>query len=81
MGRPKSSLGSVKIEEFYGKRSRYLKWKKAVQARQRLYKLEEEELAMLDLSEHQEGCKGLLGSDGHLRIHQARWIAPGVEAA
>ena len=54
---------------------------RGVQARQRLYKLEEEELAMLDLSEHQEGCKGLLGSDGHLRIHQARWIAPGVEAA
>lgn len=28
--RPKSSLGSVKIEEYYGDRSRYLKWKKAI---------------------------------------------------
>ena len=45
--RPKSSLGSVKIEEFYGDRSKYLKWKRAVQAQQQLYKLEEEELAML----------------------------------
>ena len=45
--RPKSSLGSVKIVEFYGERSRYLKWKRAVQAQQQLYKLEEEELAML----------------------------------
>lgn len=45
--RPKSSLGSVKIEEFFGDRGRYLKWKRAVQAQQELYKLEENELAML----------------------------------
>ena len=47
MERPKSSLGSVKIEEFYGERSRYTKWKKAVEAQQQLYRLDEEELAML----------------------------------
>ena len=34
--RPKSSLGSVKIEEFYGDRSRYLKWKRAIEAQQHL---------------------------------------------
>ena len=45
--RPKSSLGSVKIEEFAGERYRYLKWKKAVEAQQQLYRLDEEELAML----------------------------------
>ena len=45
--RPRSSLGSVKIEEFYGDRSRYRKWKTAVQAQEVLYHLEEEELSML----------------------------------
>ena len=45
--RPRSSLGSVKIEEFYGGRSRYRKWKTAVQAQEVLYRLEEEELSML----------------------------------
>ena len=35
--RPKSSLGSVKIEEFYGDRSRYLKWKRAIEAQQHLH--------------------------------------------
>ena len=45
--RPKSSLGSVKIEEFSGERFKYVKWKKAVEAQQQLYRLEEEELAML----------------------------------
>lgn len=47
MDRPKSSLGSVKIEEYAGERSRYAKWKKAVEAQQQLYRLDEEELAML----------------------------------
>ena len=46
-GRPRSSLGSVKIEEFYGDRSRYVKWKRAIEAQQHLYGLEEGELAML----------------------------------
>ena len=46
-GRPKSSLGSVKIEEFYGDRSRYLKWKRAIEAQQHLYGLENAELSML----------------------------------
>ena len=45
-GRPKSSLGSVKIEEFYGDRSRYLKWKRAIEAQQHLYGLENAELSM-----------------------------------
>ncbi|CAL1135188.1 unnamed protein product [Cladocopium goreaui] len=45
--RPRSSLGSVKIEEFYGDRHKYLKWKKAVQAQEVLYRLEPEELSML----------------------------------
>ena len=36
MDRPKSSLGSVKIEEYAGERSRYAKWKKAVEAQQQL---------------------------------------------
>ena len=45
--RPKSSIGSVRIESFAGDRKRYLKWKKAVQAQQRLYRLDDGELAML----------------------------------
>lgn len=45
--RPKSSLGSVKVEEFSGERFKYTKWKKAVEAQQELYRLEEQELAML----------------------------------
>lgn len=45
--RPRASLGSVKIEEFYGDRTKYLKWKKAVQAQEVLYRLEEAELSML----------------------------------
>ena len=45
--RPKSSLDSVKIEEFYGDRSRYLKWKRAIEAQQHLYGLESAELSML----------------------------------
>ena len=49
MERPKSSLGSVtvKIEEFAGERYRYTKWKKAVEAQQELYRLEEQELSWL----------------------------------
>ena len=45
--RPKSSIGSVRIESFAGDRRRYLKWKKAVQAQQRLCRLDDSELAML----------------------------------
>eukprot|EP00913_Durusdinium_trenchii_P008570 g8049.t1 len=45
--RPKSSLGSVRIEEYYGERSRYIKWKRTIQAQQCLYGLENQELAML----------------------------------
>ena len=45
--RPRSSLGSVKIEEFYGDRSRYLKWKRAIEAQQHLYELQDGELSML----------------------------------
>ena len=45
--RPRASLGSVKIEEFFGDRTKYLKWKKAVQAQEVLYRLEEAELSML----------------------------------
>ena len=45
--RQKSSLGSVKIEEYFGDRSRYLKWKRTIQAQQQLYHLESNELAML----------------------------------
>ena len=32
--RPKSSLGSVRIEEYWGDRSRYQKWKRAIEAQQ-----------------------------------------------
>ena len=45
--RPQSSLGSVRIEEFYGDRGRFLKWKRTIQAQQHLYNLEGNELAML----------------------------------
>ena len=45
--RPKSSLGSVRIEEYWGERSRYVKWKRTIQAQQCLYGLESQELAML----------------------------------
>ena len=45
--RSKSSLGSVRIEEYWGERSRYVKWKRTIQAQQCLYGLESQELAML----------------------------------
>ncbi|CAK8997152.1 Uncharacterized protein (Fragment), partial [Durusdinium trenchii] len=45
--RPKSSLGSVRIEEFWGDRARYVKWKRTIQAQQCLYGLESQELSML----------------------------------
>ena len=45
--RPKSSIGSVRIEEFHGDRRRYQRWKRSVEAQERLYRLEQGELAML----------------------------------
>ncbi|CAE7928562.1 RE1, partial [Symbiodinium sp. KB8] len=45
--RPKSSIGSVKIEEFSGDRRRYLKWRRAIEAQEQLYRLEAAELTML----------------------------------
>ena len=45
--RPKSSLGSIRIEEYYGERAKYRVWKKAVEAQQALYRLDPEELSML----------------------------------
>ena len=45
--RPKSSIGSVKIEEFGGDRRKYQRWRKAVEAQSMLYRLEESEQAML----------------------------------
>lgn len=45
--RPKSSLGSVRIEDFYGERSKYQGWKRVVCAQKALYQLQESELSML----------------------------------
>ena len=45
--RPKSSIGSVRIEEFTGDRRRYLKWKRAIEAQEKLYRLDPGELSML----------------------------------
>ena len=45
--RPKSSLGSVKLEDFTGERGRYRGWRRVVKAQQQLYRLESTELAML----------------------------------
>ena len=45
--RPKSSLGSVRIEDFGGERGKYRSWRRVVRAQQQLYRLEEQELAML----------------------------------
>ena len=45
--RPKSSLGSVRIEDFYGERGRYRGWRRVVRAQQQLYRLEPTELSML----------------------------------
>ena len=45
--RPKSSLGSVKIEDFAGDRGRYRSWRRVVRAQQQLYQLADPELAML----------------------------------
>ena len=45
--RPKSSIGSVRIEEFAGDRCRYLKWKRAIEAQEKLYRLDPGELSML----------------------------------
>ena len=45
--RPKSSLGSVRVEDFYGERNKYRTWKRVVLAQQKLYQLENQELSML----------------------------------
>ena len=45
--RPKSSIGSVKIEEFYGDRKKYRSWKRAIEAQTQLYQLEAQEVTML----------------------------------
>ena len=45
--RPKSSLGSVRIEDFFGERSKYQAWKRVVCAQKALYQLQESELSML----------------------------------
>ena len=45
--RPKASLGSVRIEDFYGERGRYRGWRRVVRAQQQLYRLEPTELSML----------------------------------
>ncbi|CAE7449079.1 TY1B-PR1 [Symbiodinium sp. CCMP2592] len=45
--RPKSSIGSVKIEEFHGERKKFRAWRRASEAQEHLYKLESSELAML----------------------------------
>jgi len=45
--RPKSSLGSVRIEDFYGERSKYQAWQRVVRAQQQLYQLADGELSML----------------------------------
>ena len=45
--RPKSSIGSVKIEDFYGDRKKFKAWRRATEAQEHLYRLEQSELAML----------------------------------
>ena len=45
--RPKSSIGSVKIEDFYGDRRKFRAWRRAIEAQEHLYRLEQSELAML----------------------------------
>ena len=45
--RPKSSLGSVRVEDFYGDRGKYQSWKRVVCAQKQLYQLAGSELAML----------------------------------
>ena len=45
--RPKSSLGSVKIEDFHAERQRYKGWRRMVRAQQQLYQLEDSEVSML----------------------------------
>ena len=47
-GRKKPNIGSVKIEAFSdGKGEKYRRWRKAVEAAQILYELEDGELALL----------------------------------
>ena len=45
--RPRSSLGSVRMEDFSGDRGKYRNWRRAVLAQQQHYRLESAELAMM----------------------------------
>ena len=45
--RNKPSLSQVRIETFKGNRSHYREWRKTIEAQQALYRLADEELAML----------------------------------
>ena len=80
--RPKSSLGSVRIEEFSGDRGRYLKWKRTIQAQQCLYGLESQELAMLIYLSTRREARDVLGlrTTPHHIIYRVRWFASFVES-
>ena len=78
--RPRASLGSVKIEEFFGDRTKYLKWKKAVQAQEVLYRLEEAELSMLVYFQHEEGRQRCSGPAADFRVYPSRGYTAAMEA-
>jgi hypothetical protein len=45
--KPRANLGSIRMEEFTGSKGKYRLWKKTVKAQATLYKLEDEETALL----------------------------------
>jgi hypothetical protein len=45
--RPKGSLGTAKLEEFYGEKDKYKRWKKVTKAQQFIYQLADEEMSLL----------------------------------
>ncbi|CAE8702081.1 unnamed protein product [Polarella glacialis] len=45
--RPKGSLGTAKLEEFYGEKDKYKRWKKVTKAQQLIYQLADEEMSLL----------------------------------
>lgn len=78
--RPRASLGSVKIEEFFGDRTMDLKWKKAVQAQEVLYRLEEAELEYAGVSQHEEGRQRCSGPAADFRVYPSRGYTAAMEA-
>ena len=67
--RPKSSLGSVRIEEFYGDRGRFLKWETNDSGPAALVQLRGQRIGHVDLPFNEERGQGRGGAVSFVLLH------------